>query len=101
MFHRYVFTSARRSVDFDRAKWLMDRKLLAYAWNKWKDREDEIHAGHAHELNEFAIAQGWEPRERQPLESQFLQYVWNTYREAHLQKYGSPFEPDVSPDWDA
>lgn len=78
MFHRYVVTAARRSVDIDRATFLMDKDLLADALSA-RDHERE----HC-------------PR---PDADYGAQWVWDYYSERHAEKYGQPFEPDVSPDW--
>ena len=72
MFHRYVLPAVgTKSVDFDRARLLMDRALLRQT---------------IREMNK-AGAHG-------------AQWVWERYCDLHLIKYGAAFVPDINPEWD-
>ena len=102
MFHRYIRAGSGRKVDFDRAKWLMDRGLLASAWKNTMRDAEKIADGINEELTEFAIARGVAPPPQLPAsEEDLLGEVWSAYCEAHYLKYGELFEPDVSSSWDA
>ena len=79
MFHTYVRTFSKRSVDFNRASFLMDKTLFQQA------------------LDAMAAEQATAPR----LDASYgPQWVWDYYCERHSEKYGSSFAPDVNPDWD-
>jgi hypothetical protein len=77
MFHTYVIpTGGGRSVDFDRARILMDRDLLRAAVKA---------------MNADARSDA----ERGP------QWIWDHYCARHWEKYGTRFRPDADPTWDS
>ena len=86
MFHTYVTTAAKRpddsgqkTVDVDRAMFLMDEELkqqaLAWAHENWPGIEKE--GG-----------------------SSLAQAFWDHYCESHYEKHGESFTPHVDPHWD-
>lgn len=76
MFHTYVLASNRRTVDFDRARSLMDTAILRAAVRAMnKDMRHDATIG--------------------------VQWVWDYYCSRHSEKYGTPFRPDVDPTWDS
>jgi hypothetical protein len=78
VFHTYIQSSAGvRSVDFDRASFLMDRTLL----------------GEAIEAMKAEMAMKADTASK-------AQWVWDYYCRRHIEKYGTPFRPDVDPNWD-
>jgi len=79
MFHTYVATRSGKSVDIDRASFLMDKQLFQQALNVAMDGCSEPSS-----------------QKRSPVP----QGVWNSYCAMHRAKYGTDFEPDVDPDWD-
>ena len=78
MFHTYILTAAKRSIDIGRAQFLMD-KDLARRTALW-------------------VEENWPSISAEGASSQD-QAFWDHYCQRHLEKYGKPFEPDVSPDW--
>jgi hypothetical protein len=82
MFHRYVLAYSGKSVDFDRASYLMDQKLLN------ESRRERIK-----EMNS--------PHNRRDEIKYSLQWVWDNYCQRHLEKYGESFAPNVNPSWDS
>jgi hypothetical protein len=78
VFHTYVLTAAKRSIDIGRAQFLMDKEL-AHKTALWV------------EANADAFPD--------PAPSTRDQAFWDHYCQRHLEKYGKPFEPDVSRDW--
>ncbi len=91
MFHTYVTASSGAKIDIDRARYLMDDELFEEAYRQTLD--DQFHGRPT--LFDIAVA------ERVGHGTSYrAQQTWNKYRDAHLQKYGEPFEPDVNPNWD-
>jgi len=79
MFHRYALAASGKTVDVDRAAYLMDDDLRAQA--------DELMR------KEMTENPGSDADHR-------MQRLWDTYCALHRQTYGEPFQPDVDPDWD-
>lgn len=79
MFHTYVLAFSGKSIDIDRASFLMDKTLLHQAI-KAMDKEKAA-----------------DPR---PDASYGPQWIWDYYCGAHREKYGEGFEPNVNPQWD-
>jgi hypothetical protein len=79
MFHTYVLAASNRAVDIDRASYLMDRKLYADAIEAMRHERDN------------------KPRHDATYGAQ---WGWDYYCQRHLEKYGTSFEPDISPTWD-
>jgi hypothetical protein len=91
MFHTYVKATSGNKVDIDRARYLMDDALF-------RDAERDVvrricPAG----FNPFDIATA----ERCGYTTEYkANMVWHNYCRRHMEKYGTPFEPDVDPEWD-
>lgn len=88
MFHTYVLTAAKdprwgaKSVDFDRAMYLMDKDLLQDALDALeKERKSDTD-------NPIRCT------------SDAAQFVWDYYCQRHYEKFGESFTPDVDPHWD-
>jgi hypothetical protein len=86
MFHTYVlaacdnpYQTGRKSVDFDRASYLMDRALLQRAIDAMHEARD--------------LQPPWDA-------TRGAQWVWDYYCERHLETYGEHFIPNVDPHWD-
>ena len=79
MFHTYILAYSGTVVDFDRASFLMDKKLLRQSRNAMK--EEQI------------TAPRWDARYD-------AQWVWDYYCGRHCEKYGEPFGPNVIANWD-
>jgi len=89
MFHSYVLTVARRSIDIGRAQFLMD-KDLARQTAEWVGNNECF----------LLYNRNWMGGAPYFLSKQDLdQAFWDYYCERHREKYGTSFEPDVSPDW--
>ena len=91
MFHTYVTARSGRQIDIDRARWLMDDELF--------------HEAHR-DLIKYMTPVGFNPydiatAERMHWPGWKAQRVWRVYCSLHESKYGTPFEPDVDPEWDA
>lgn len=96
MFHTYVLTGIRTSdgvkvVDFERARLLMDRELLRGAI---KAMNKAMAAG-IDEWDKFCAE-----RNGMTFDPFGPQWIWDYYCARHYEKYGTPFQPDVDPDWD-
>ena len=88
MFHRYITASSGRKIDFDRASLLMDQELF--------------HQCHR-DVIKFYQPQGFNTFDLEICTRMWgdpLQFLWNRYCTFHREKYGKPFEPDVSLTWD-
>lgn len=79
MFHTYVQAHTKNMVDLDRASFLMDRGLYVAAKEAMRKERDES------------------PRHDAIYDAQ---WVWDYYCQRHVEKYGTPFEPDTDPKWD-
>lgn len=79
VFHTYIQTAAKATVDFDRASFLMDRDLLAQSIAAMKQ--------------ECAGAAQWDADRE-------AQWVWEHYCARHRERYGEPFVADADPGWD-
>jgi len=89
MFHTYVLAAHGKSVDIGRAQFLMDKELAKQA-AEWVD------GNHAFLLH----GRNWMGGNQSALtENDKNQAFWDYYCERHREKYGKPFEPNVSPDW--
>lgn len=88
MFHTYVLTAAKdprwgaKSVDFDRASYLMDKTLLQEALTALEEEKNG--------KNDPPIR----------CDSDAAQFVWDYYCQRHVEKYGERFTPDADPHWD-
>lgn len=79
MFHTYIRTAAKTSVDVDRASFLMDSDLRQRSAD-WVFQNEDM-------LRERGV-------------SSIAQAFWDYYCQRHREKYGEPFGPDVIPGWD-
>lgn len=79
MFHTYVLARSGRSVDIDRATFLMDQQLFQQSL-------DALEGGRR------------ESSLKKP--SSAAQEVWDFYCTMHRAKYGTDFVPDVDGEWD-
>ncbi len=80
MFHTYVLAYSGKSVDIDRASYLMDKDLYAQAIKAMRHERDT------------------DPRHDATYDAQ---WVWDYYCQRHVEKYGDPFAPQIDPTWDA
>jgi len=92
VFHTYVTASSGRTVDFHRARTLMDRGLL----------RDAVKAMNA------AMSTGVSDWDKSCAERNGMtfnpfgpQWIWDHYCERHREKYDTDFQPDADPSWDA
>jgi hypothetical protein len=76
MFHRYVVHEGA-PMDIDRAVWMMDKRVLE---NATRILPPESEKG----VNDTGIS------------AANLQRLWNEYCRLHLDRYGEPFNPDVT-----
>jgi hypothetical protein len=87
--HGRVVAASGKSVAFDRASPLMDKELLQAAIDAMRDEQWDF--------------PGWDARRRAQWVVDYpghgAQWVWICYCEAHREKYGGPFRPDVDPTW--
>ena len=96
MFHTYVLASSGRKIDYHRAMWLMDRKLLIKAKaNSIVDLQKSLALYHA-----ALEGRGLPYRSGPPTSKEIIQNEWERYASLHYTKYGEHFEPDVSLTWD-
>lgn len=88
MFHRYVNHNGQK-IDYDRASWLMDKDTFDKAKSRLPAAlgVDEFDIATAERMHASAVST------RTPAEE--LQILWDLYCEAHADKYGKPFNPDV------
>lgn len=97
MFHVYILASSGRRIDYHRAMWLMDRKLLVKAKaNSIVDLQESLALYHA-----ALEGRGLPYRSGPPTSQEIKQNEWERYTSLHYTKYGEDFEPDVSPIWDS
>lgn len=79
MFHTYVLAYSGTPVDFNRASFLMDKKLFQQS------------------LDAMELEQIFMPRHDATYGAQ---WVWDYYCERHREKYHMPFAPNVIVNWD-
>jgi hypothetical protein len=80
MFHTYVLAASGTRVDID------------LAWHVMMSGE-LFHAAVVAAKREREASSGWDA-------NRSVQRVWDHYCALHLEKCGTPFEPDVNPDWE-
>lgn len=89
MFHRYVAHNGQR-IDYDRASWLMDQDAFATAKERLPEAlgVDPFDVAIAVRMGSAAISVTHTP-------AQELQVLWDLYCQAHAEKFGALFNPDV------